>query len=137
MYLRRKASTTLVSSPVTSMHFYMSTCHGEWNSFFPNVGCRSCSYPHHFDLSSCKIVNVASSSCGEILGTDAPPIYLKMDIEGAETGCLEALKLNPRRRPKFVSMETTNTDSIDSLHAAGYVHYKLVRQDTMSRIHGK
>lgn len=65
------------------------------------------------------------------------PYYLKVDIEGADILCLEALK-SFESKPKHVSIESTKTswkrlrEEFALLKALGYSRFKVVRQDTVT-----
>jgi len=113
--------------------FYKSKCSKEWNSFIKTVGCRACVPPHGVDMNACEQVQVTSTDCSGIFGTFGIPHYLKLDIEGAETGCFEAMKRFPAgtEKPHFVSAEITELAYLDALSALGYKGFKLVRQDQL------
>lgn len=75
----------------------------------------------------------------ELLREHGIPYYLKIDIEGMDHLCLEALQ-NFSRRPRFVSVETSGTNDFDytrdlfaRLDALGYSAFKLVDQRTHHR----
>jgi len=117
--------------------FYRNKCTKEWNSFYQTVGCRSCKPPHKVIApdqpgSSCEAVPVMAVSCSWIFQTYGLPHYLKLDIEGAEPGCFDALEAlgQGRKEPTFVSAEITEVGYIDALHSLGYGGFKLARQDT-------
>lgn len=112
--------------------FYKNKCTKEWNSFYKTVGCRSCVPPHTVSPDSCAEVPVRAANCIDLFSTFGVPHYLKLDIEGAETGCFEALSAKgPAYLPHFISSEVTDLDYIDSLHRLGYKGFKLVRQDQL------
>ena len=76
----------------------------------------------------------------EILDGYGVPYYLKIDIEGLDHLCLEALQ-GLSGRPKYVSVETSGTNNFDytlglltSLSALGYRRFKLVNQYMHHRI---
>lgn len=113
--------------------FYKSHCTKEWNSFYETIGCRNCAPPHSVNLTQCTIVNVQSSDCSSIFDAAGTPLYLKLDIEGAETGCFQAMRrFAGKPLPEFVSAEITQIDYIDALHHLGYQGFKLVRQDHLN-----
>lgn len=117
--------------------FYRNKCSKEWNSFYETVGCRSCTPPHHIDHNACDKVKVTATDCGDIFTTFGTPYYLKLDIEGAESGCFQALaSYASLQMPPFVSAEITNTDYLDSLYKLGYQGFKLVRQDRLASATG-
>mmetsp|Transcript_162256 Transcript_162256/g.296193 ORF Transcript_162256/g.296193 Transcript_162256/m.296193 type:complete len:365 (-) Transcript_162256:42-1136(-) len=113
--------------------FYRSRCTKEWNSFLSTVGCRSCTPPHKVDSNACEQVHVQSMDCSQIFTTFGVPLYLKLDIEGAETGCFQAMQrfAAGTQLPTYISAEITELKYIDALHNLGYQGFKLVRQDRL------
>lgn len=111
--------------------FYRSKCTREWNSFFMTTGCRSCAPPHRPSLEACEVVPVQALPCKALLDFFGMPIYMKLDIEGAETGCFEAMKVYKSIVPLsyYVSTEITEITYMEQLYNLGYQSYKLVRQD--------
>jgi|Transcript_35142 FkbM family methyltransferase len=117
--------------------FYRSKCSKEWNSFYESVGCRSCVPPHAIDYSACDKLQVVATDCASIFTTFGIPHYLKLDIEGAETGCFAALEsYTSDQLPPYVSAEITNVEYIDNLYRLGYQSFKLVRQDRLASATG-
>lgn len=131
--------------PPAFLVFYKSHCTKEWNSFDQKVGCRSCVPPHELDTTTCTMVQVRATACAHIFAEFGRPHYLKLDIEGAETGCFEAMQQLKESGspvlgttpgsldalPDFVSAEISGPGYIDALHALGYTQFKLVRQDVL------
>lgn len=121
-------------SGVLPTKFYMSKCTQEWNSFYSSIGCRSCTAPHvevalANRVSACTEVQVQASKCSAILQEYGVPQYFKLDIEGAESGCYEALRALPEMvRPVFISGEVPDTSIIETFNGLGYKSYKLVQQ---------
>lgn len=113
--------------------FYLNKCTSEWNSFYSSVGCRACDPPHQENPAACDQYHLQAMQCGQIIATFGMPHYLKLDIEGAETGCFEALQHRGAgvTLPPFISAEITQIDYIDILHSIGYSRFKLVRQDKL------
>lgn len=112
--------------------FYRNVCNQEWNSFYSTVGCRSCEPPHTVDPVNCEAVQVQAATCKDILLIFGVPKYLKLDIEGAEPGCFDALQeLGAGWLPQYISAEITEMVYIDTLHNLGYTGFKLVRQDSL------
>jgi len=78
-------------------------------------------------------VEVDAITLSSLLTQHGVPYYMKIDIEGADTLCLEALH-NFQERPRFVSIEidlisfADGFDSIVHLWALGYRDFKLVNQ---------
>lgn len=113
--------------------FYLSKCTREWNSFYSTVGCRSCVPPHEIDMNACVQIPVKALSCKAVFGTFGQPHYLKLDIEGAEPGCFEAMQ-DPQVKPylpQYLSSEITEVEYLDQLYQLGFRSFKLVRQDAL------
>eukprot|EP00747_Dinoflagellata_sp_TGD_P163237 gnl/TRDRNA2_/TRDRNA2_181697_c0_seq1.p1 gnl/TRDRNA2_/TRDRNA2_181697_c0~~gnl/TRDRNA2_/TRDRNA2_181697_c0_seq1.p1 ORF type:complete len:349 (+),score=51.62 gnl/TRDRNA2_/TRDRNA2_181697_c0_seq1:66-1112(+) len=114
--------------------FYQNKCTKEWNSFYQSVGCRSCQPPHKVlppPSAACDAIPVKAVTCHKILTSYGVPHYLKLDIEGAEPGCFEAIAALGQgvQRPGFISAEITEVEYIDHLYNLGYTAFKLQRQD--------
>ena len=68
-----------------------------------------------------------------LIGEYGCPHYLKIDVEGADMLCVDALK-TISCRPKFISLESTKTSWSDllkefnTLETLGYTKFKVVRQ---------
>ena len=60
-----------------------------------------------------------------ILARFGVPYYMKLDIEGAERHCLEALA-GFSARPKFISIELGALNALDSLSSLGYSQFKII-----------
>eukprot|EP00451_Oxyrrhis_marina_P002937 CAMPEP_0204271126 /NCGR_PEP_ID=MMETSP0468-20130131/19281_1 /ASSEMBLY_ACC=CAM_ASM_000383 /TAXON_ID=2969 /ORGANISM="Oxyrrhis marina" /LENGTH=312 /DNA_ID=CAMNT_0051246743 /DNA_START=97 /DNA_END=1035 /DNA_ORIENTATION=- len=120
----------------TEQTFFENHCTKEWNSFLPTVGCRSCAAPHHMDEASCTRHQVTTVSCASIFAQFGVPVYLKLDVEGAETGCFEALS-KLAVRPSYLSVEATGAEYVDAISRLGYPFFKLVRQDRLASLDGK
>lgn len=113
--------------------FYVNKCTREWNSFYNTTACRSCTPPHSLSPDACTAVSVRSMACLDVLRQFGSALYLKLDIEGAESGCFAALA-SPEAAaflPQFLSAEITQLDYLDALHQIGYRSFKLVRQDLL------
>jgi len=113
--------------------FYMNKCTQEWNSFYSSIGCRKCTPPHVETPGheACTEVTVTSSTCAQVLQQFGVPQYFKLDIEGAESGCYDALGLLPAMvRPMFISGEVGDTAIIETFYNLGYKSFKLVQQQS-------
>lgn len=73
----------------------------------------------------------------ELLSKHGVPHYLKVDIEGSDIYCLEALQDCPTR-PAYVSIESSKNDfrevaaEFDLLENAGYVDFQAVQQQNIA-----
>lgn len=83
--------------------------------------------------SSSSEITVPGTPFSRLLEEYGVPYYMKIDIEGADTLCLEGL-LADADRPRYVSLESTKTsfdDLVDEfclLQRLGYRKYKIVPQ---------
>jgi len=113
----------------TSTTFYRSKCTKEWNSFLKVVGCRDCHPPNKVNPDACVETQLVTSSCADLVEHFGTPLYMKLDVEGAEGNCFEALYNHDL--PSYVSAEITSTAYLDDLFRMGYNAFKLVRQDQL------
>jgi FkbM family methyltransferase len=121
----------VVPSGQPSVTFYRSKCSRQWNSFLWTVACRTCVPPLTPDPTYCEAIDVSSAECKDILGALPTPHYLKLDIEGAETGCFHGLyELGAHKLPQYISAEITELAYVDYLANLGYKGYKLVLQNS-------
>lgn len=83
-------------------------------------------------------IEVEGVRFGDLLDTYGVPYYLKVDIEGADLLCLEALRFRDDR-PQHVSFEATKSSwsellvEFDLLADLGYDRYKVVPQHEVSQ----
>lgn len=119
--------------PAAWTKFYKNKCTAEWNSFEKTVGCRGCQPPHQVDMTACEEVAVQALDCSSVFDFFGVPYYMKLDIEGAETGCFQAMRRFPPNMwpPPYISVEITELSYIDHLSILGYTAFKLVRQDRL------
>lgn len=111
--------------------FYLNKCSKEWNSFEAGIGCRTCTPPHPQDPSFCVVHQVVATPCSKVLQQYGSPVYFKLDIEGAEGSCYEALGQMPANsRPWLISGEVGGPELVDTYAKLGYTSFKLVRQST-------
>ncbi len=75
-------------------------------------------------------IRVPVRTFGSILDSHGIPHYCKIDIEGSDAFCLDALA--PDRRPTFLSIELDLSRAyLDRLAALGYNRFKLIDQQRM------
>ena len=98
--------------------FWVCDSHSEWSSFDRSIASRDGS-PHHR-------ITVPCVRFDELLQQHGIPYYLKIDIEGNDALCLDALR--PECLPTFISVEATDTGLLDRLHALGYTKFKCISQ---------
>ena len=102
----------------------------EWSSFNKAIASRN--------GTACQGVSVPMVPFSELLATYGVPYYLKIDIEGNDQLCVDAL--SPATIPRFISVEAECIDDdtmlsdeeavamLKILRDVGYVKFKLVDQ---------
>lgn len=113
------------------LRFYRSKLRSEWSSFDASWGCRN---PNNTPVEKevpahCERIDVPVTTCAGLIERFGKPLYIKIDIEGRDTACLNSLHTLPREsRPTYVSVENVNEVHIDLLTALGYTSQKAVDQ---------
>ena len=80
---------------------------------------------------------VEATTIQDVIQQFGMPYYLKIDIEGSDSLCLEGL-LTVKERPKYVSVESSATSIRDTfaqltlLERLGYTRFKIVPQHTIT-----
>jgi len=87
-----------------------------------------------------KRIEVSSIRFEEVLRRHGYPLYMKVDIEGADLLCVRALEcVDATARPMFVSIESTKTSwrallkEFDAFERLGYTRFQIVDQRRHSR----
>ena len=86
-----------------------------------------------------ETIEVPSVRLANLLDRFGTPYYLKIDIEGADSVCVEQL-LGRAEQPKYVSVECPVVDFeatfslLAMLYSAGYRRFKLLNQELNGRI---
>jgi FkbM family methyltransferase len=83
-----------------------------------------------------RAVRVPCRPLGELTARHGVPFYLKVDIEGSDRLCLEAL--GPPDLPQYVSVEMDHAcgdADIGRLAELGYVRFQCIRQNDFAAIH--
>jgi hypothetical protein len=115
----------------SSLPFYLNKCTKEWNSFLAAIGCRHCTPPHPQDPNFCVVHNLVATPCAQVLRKFGSPKYMKIDIEGAEGSCYDALGAMPvSGRPVYISGEVGDDKLVDVFANLGFTGFKLVRQSS-------
>jgi FkbM family methyltransferase len=85
---------------------------------------------------SAKIVDVPRVDISEAFNRFGIPLYLKIDIEGADVYALDAVR-ELSRKPKYISIEAEKVDftklvaELNNLRELGYQKFKIVQQETI------
>lgn len=112
----------IAQRPGTSS-FWVNDDNSVWSSFDRDLGGRH--------GSRCHAVDVKCMQLDTLLDAHGIPHYLKIDIEGADRACLEALQ--PAGRPSYLSCELTHGEGlIEKLYDLGYRRFKLINQSTFT-----
>lgn len=80
-----------------ALPFWICDNHSEWNSFDRSIASRR-GHPHH-------AIEVEARRFEGVLAEYGVPYFLKIDIEGHDHLCLEALCAQPADLPRYVSFE--------------------------------
>lgn len=81
-------------------------------------------------------VTIDATTINDIIQKFGVPYYMKIDIEGSDTLCLEGM-LNSTERPKYVSVESSATSMKETfaqlrlLKQLGYTKFKIIPQHTI------
>lgn len=117
-----------VSGSPEPVRFYVNT-NSDWGTIQQDRsdGWEKLGFP------AVEVMEIPSVSMAEVIQEHGVPYYLKVDIEGADMLCLEAL-LAQEGRPRYLSMESTKTSwrdlvaEFDMLDRLGYSRFKIVAQ---------
>jgi FkbM family methyltransferase len=108
-----------IDSREGEMDFYLNKVNSVWNSFDKEIGGRG---GRDFE-----IIKVKTYSLDTIVKQKEMPYYMKIDIEGNDILCLEAL-FNCKEQPKYISVEVNHISLIEKLHELGYTKFKIIDQ---------
>ena len=100
--------------------FWINDEVSEFSSFLQSSGCRENTVAHP--------VTVPCVTFTSVLATYGVPYYLKIDIEGFDMLCIDAL--SPNHLPGFVSLEGASMENLLALQRLGYNAFKCIDQRT-------
>ena len=110
------------------MPFYVFPEKDDWGTLDTDYAQRNIKFGKKY-----YIIEVPTLPFSSVLERYGIPYYLKIDIEGADILCVEALHQFPNR-PKYLSLETHLTNfeqafgALAHLFALGYRRFKIVNQ---------
>lgn len=110
------------------IEFYMNDKHDDWGTISKSAASRN----ERFGATT-TVIKVKCTQFQGILRKYGIPYYLKVDIEGADSLCLEALSTF-EERPKYISLEVGPTSfeetftKLSLLWNLGYRSFKTVNQ---------
>lgn len=108
--------------------FYVNDQHDDWGTIS-----RKCAERNGRFGASSSVIKVRGTTFGKILLETGMPYYLKIDVEGVDTLCLQEL-LAFTERPKYVSIEAGLTsfeetfNELSLLWQLGYREFKIINQ---------
>ncbi len=108
--------------------FYLNQQADDWGTLNHNWVERNMRYGYGTETVGIEVETVKFET---ILAQYGIPYYLKIDIEGSDLLCVQAL-FHFQSRPKYVSMELTNANfaqmssELDHFYRLGYRKFKLV-----------
>lgn len=141
--IRRRFNEQLITGQLTlvtkaigphrgSVDFYKCLRHSVWNTLSAEFAARNRSFGYEM-----RRIEVESINFCEVLAEHGIPYYLKIDIEGMDCLCVEALRDMPAR-PRYVSIESSKRALSDIAHeldlfcSLGYKDFKIVAQHRVS-----
>jgi len=98
--------------------FWVNDVNSVWNSFDRSIAARG-NLPHH-------AIDIPCINFRTVLEKYGTPFYLKIDIEGNDFLCLDAL--SPDTRPAYVSVEMSELALLLQLRDLGYTQFKCIDQ---------
>lgn len=110
-----------IASEEGELDFYLNKGESAWNSFNISIGSRG-----DFGF---EIIKVKTKSLDQIIKEKGVPYYLKIDIEGNDIFCLDAL-FNCQELPKYISVELSGVSLIMKLKELGYNQFKIIDQES-------
>jgi FkbM family methyltransferase len=117
-----------IAKQTGTVDFYVNKKLSIWGTIDPNWAKRNA----EMGAESVKIT-VPSRTFEDILAENGMPYYLKIDIEGADLFCVEALQNTPSV-PTYLSIESDKISwdglmhELDLLESLGYKKYKIINQ---------
>jgi FkbM family methyltransferase len=111
-----------VSSTPGLRDFFVNLNRSDWSSFVANW----CPSDEKVPI-TVESVRVECVRLDDILAEFGIPYYLKIDIEGLDYVCVEALE-RQRAFPRFVSAETSKDHFVHRMSELGYKRFKLISQ---------
>ena len=124
---------TAIAEKAGELDFYVNESLSIWGTIRPAWADRNA---RGGDPS--RPIKVRATSFSEVLSRYGVPYYLKVDIEGADLLCLEAL-IDRADRPKFVSIESEKRSwqalfyEFEMFKRLGYSRFKIVDQEEVDR----
>jgi len=98
--------------------FWVNDEVSDFSAFDRDAGCR--------DGMPCHPIEVPCVPFDDVLAEHGMPYYLKVDIEGNDGLCLDAL--NPGYRPAVISIEAHRLNYLVRLQELGYARFRCVDQ---------
>ncbi len=116
-----------VAEKAGAQDFWINDSNADWSSFLIEQGCRM--------GTPCHAVKVKCVPFIKILRKYGVPHNLKIDIEGHDWLCLQALEKIPlEKRPKYVSVEAQSLEWLVLMKKLGYTHFRIVSQSVVWKI---
>jgi FkbM family methyltransferase len=132
---RLKLVECIISEETGHQTFYVDKTRSVWGTAYPQWAARNARLG-----SKSHEIRLPSRPFGEIMKRFGVPYYLKIDVEGADMLCVEALRFIDKR-PKYVSIESEKASWVrllhefDELERLGYRNFKVINQENVHARH--
>lgn len=117
-----------IAAAADEAEFHVSGSKSVWSSFSRDNAARG--------GSGYRTVRVPCLTFDRLLATHGVPHYLKIDIEGSDRLCLQALQAG--QSPEFISLEMDHESAdvdLELLARLGYPSFQCIRQTDFGAIH--
>jgi FkbM family methyltransferase len=124
----------LIAAGQKTVKFYQNSGKSDWGTVSADWAERN----ERMGKSS-KVIEVAAIDFTEAIRRHGIPYYMKIDIEGCDTVCIQALR-GFEERPSYISLESDKTSlenveqEIDLFQELGYDSFQAVEQSQIQQV---
>jgi FkbM family methyltransferase len=132
---RLKLVECIISEETGYQTFYVNETTTVWGTAYPQWATRNARLG-----SKSREIRLPTRPFAEIMKEFGVPYYLKIDVEGADMLCVEALR-SFDKRPQYVSIESEKVSwkrllhEFDELEQLGYRNFKVIDQASVHTHH--
>ncbi len=115
-----------IAEQAGKVRFFVNDSHSEWGTLYPRLVKRN-----ERSGAPSRPIEIEALRPENLFRKFGVPYYMKVDIEGADWICLDALQGFPER-PQFVSVESDKpVQQVRRLERLGYRRFKMVSQGSV------